>query len=101
MDFGADESQLTDLAGRLEGKAGELENIISSIYSRLEGLNGNGWSGKGYDQFMAECNAYKGALQQIPGVIRDFANFFSGKAATNANELANEAENGKKQAESA
>ena len=101
MDFGADSEQLNTLASELEGKAGEVETIIGNIYGKLEGLNGNGWSGKSYDAFYAECEAYKSALEQIPGVIRDFASFFSGTASPNAETLASEAENGKQQAESA
>ncbi len=84
MDFGADTDQIETLANDLKTSAGEMRTIIGNIYSKIEGLNGNGWSGQGYDDFYAECAAYKNALEQIPGVIEDFATFFSGTAKGNA-----------------
>jgi uncharacterized protein YukE len=95
MDFGVDVGQLDNLATELNSKADDMENIISSIYSKIAALEGNGWSGEGYNDFKAECEAYKGAVEQIPGVIRDFATFFSGTATTNANDLHGKAVKGK------
>ena len=95
MDFGADADQLKDLASELEGNASEMESIIEDIYSKVNSLGGNSWSGTGYDEFKAECDAYSEALKKIPGVIRDFATFFKGTAATNATDLHGKAVEGK------
>ncbi len=92
MNFGADTEQIGNLVTELNNAASKMEEYITSIYSKLEGLNGNGWSGTGYDQFYAECNAYKEALEQIPGVVKDFSTFFSGTATSNATTLHSEVE---------
>lgn len=95
MDFGVDVGQLGTLASDLNSAADEMESIISSIYSKIEGLEGNGWSGEGYNDFKAECEAYKGAIEKIPGVIRDFATFFSGTATENGTKLYTDAVSGR------
>lgn len=94
MDFGADTEQIETLANDLNSAASEMETIIGNIFSKLEGLNGNGWSGQGYDQFYAECSAYKSALDQIPGVLKDFATFFSGTAKGNASTMHDQVQEG-------
>lgn len=101
MNFGADTEQITDLASRLDTAAGEMESIIASIYGKLESLGSNGWSGQGYDSFYSGCLAYKSALEQIPGIIKDFSSFFSGKASSNATTLHSEVEAGYQEVEGA
>ena len=87
MNFGTDTEQIVELASKLNVKAGEIEKVIASIYSRIEGLKGNGWSGSSYESFLGACNSYKGSLNKLPGVIKDFANFFSGTVNKNATTL--------------
>ena len=101
MNFGTDTTQIKDLADKLKSNATKVETIIGNIYSKLEGLNGSGWQGTGYDQFLADCNAYKDALNQIPDVINDFASFFEGKVHSNAETLHSEVKSGYEQVEQA
>ena len=94
MNFGTDTDQIKELARELKEYSGQVETIIANIYSKLKGLNGNGWQGKGYDAFLADCKAYESALKQIPEVINDFANFFEDKVKSNAEKLHTEVKNG-------
>ena len=87
MNFGTDTDQIKELARELEGYSGQVETIIANIYSKLEGLNGNGWQGKGYDAFLADCKAYESALKQIPEVMKSFATFFEGTVTSSAETL--------------
>ena len=87
MNFGADVDQITSLASELRKKATKIDDCISGIYKKLEGLNGNGWQGTGYDTFLADCKAYEPALKQMPQVINDFADFFDVKVKSNAKTL--------------
>ena len=87
MNFGTDQGEIDSIAEKLEAAATSVEETINSIYSQIDGLNGNGWSGGGYDAFSAECNAYKDALSQIPGVLRDFANFFNNTGRPHSEQL--------------
>ena len=52
MNFGTDTDQIKELARELKEYSGQVETIIANIYSKLEGLNGNGWQGKGYDALL-------------------------------------------------
>ena len=87
MNFGTDTSQIKELASDLKKNAGEIETVIAGIFSKLEGLNGNGWQGTAYDTFLKQCNSYKTALNKLPEVINDFAKFFETKVHSNAEEL--------------
>jgi len=104
MNFGTDTDQIKALARELEGYSGQVETIIKNIYSKLEGLNGNngnGWEGKGYDAFLADCKAYESALMQIPEVMKSFATFFEGKVTSSAETLHTSVQNAYREIEGA
>ena len=87
MNFGTDTSQIKELASKLKTNASEIEKVLENIFNKLEGLNGNGWEGETYESFFNQCKAYKPALDKIPEVINDFANFFNGTVNQNATTL--------------
>lgn len=87
MNFGTDTEQIKELARELNEYSGQVNTIIENIYRKLENLNGNGWKGKAYDAFLADCKAYESALKQIPEVMKSFATFFEGKVTSSAETL--------------
>ena len=101
MNFGADTEQIGDLAKQLKEKAKKIDTVIGNIYTKLEGLEGNGWQGTGYDNFLADCKAYEPALKKMPEVINDFATFFEGTVQSNAETLHSEVQSGYDQVEGA
>lgn len=101
MNFGTDTDQIKELASELEGYSEQVKTIIKNIYIKLEGLNRNGWEGKGYDAFLADCKAYESALMQIPEVMKSFATFFEGKVTSSAETLHTSVQNAYREIEGA
>ena len=101
MNFGVDTEQIEALVTKLKANASQIKTIIGNIYTKIDNLNGNGWQGTGYDQFAKECGAYRAALDKVPEVINDFANFFEGKVTSNADTLHSEVQSGYNEIEQA
>ncbi len=87
MNFGTDTGQIEDIASKLDSAAEEMQQCIENIFSHLESVGTDGWSGKGYEAFYNGCKSYEPSLMMIPDVLRDFSKFFSNKAKPNAEDL--------------
>lgn len=72
--FAVNTEKITELAGKL-GDAKESisgESGIPGIFSTIDGLEGESWSGTSYTTFHDGAHRYEAALNTLPSVIGAF-----------------------------
>ena len=70
--FALDTDKMTALATELKTTSTNIQNGIESIFTSVDGMEGNCWSGSSYTTFRDGAHNYKGALDTLDEVVKAF-----------------------------
>ncbi len=85
-----DYQQLQGIVGKLTSEADELSALLTQTGSQVEGLHGQGWVGRGSDQFFSEIedkvlpsmNKLVGALRTSADTVNKIVGVYQGAEQT-------------------
>lgn len=70
--FALDTDKMTNLATELKTTSTNIQDGIESIFTSVDGMEGNCWSGSSYTKFRDGAHNYKGALDTLDEVVKAF-----------------------------
>lgn len=74
-DFGADSDKLNEISVELNSCADEIRQDITDIFAKIKELS-NYWSGQAYEEFSANCEKYRSALEGLVVLLEAFSKKF-------------------------
>ncbi len=70
--FAVDTDKMDDLSQELGNAKQAIETGITDIFSSIDGMEGNSWSGTSYDTFHDGAHNYEEALSTLDEVVEAF-----------------------------